>query len=87
LWIVPAKVDGTWKTPQGELTLKQTFQMLTGTLRSGNVTTPINGKMTGDQISFTAGAAQYSGRVNGEAMAGAVKGGDGGNWNATRAKR
>jgi Methyltransferase domain len=87
LWIVPAKVGGTWKMPQGELTLKQTFQMLTGTLRSGNVTTPINGKMTGDQISFTAGAVQYSGRVNGEAMAGTVKGGDGGNWNATRAKK
>src|SRR3954453_19789883 len=32
LWIVPAKVDGTWKMPQGELTLKQTFQMVTGTL-------------------------------------------------------
>src|SRR6201988_4220426 len=27
LWIVPAKVDGTWQLPQGELTLKQTFQM------------------------------------------------------------
>ena len=26
LWIVPAKVEGTWKMPQGELTLKQQFQ-------------------------------------------------------------
>jgi hypothetical protein len=87
LWIVPAKVAGTWKLPQGELTLKQTFQMVTGALRSGNVTTPINGKMAGDQISFTAGAAQYSGRVNGDAMAGTVKGGNSGNWSATRAKK
>src|SRR4029078_2489076 len=31
LWIVPAKVQGTWKTPQGNLTLTQTFQMLSGT--------------------------------------------------------
>src|SRR6187551_797972 len=23
LWIVPAKVDGNWKTPQGDLTIKQ----------------------------------------------------------------
>ena len=23
LWIVPAKVEGTWQLPQGELTLKQ----------------------------------------------------------------
>ena len=32
LWIVPAKVQGTWKTPQGNLTLTQEFQMLTGNL-------------------------------------------------------
>ena len=36
LWIVPAKVDGTWQLPQGELTLKQTFQMVSGTLKTGN---------------------------------------------------
>ena len=31
LWIVPAKVNGTWKLPQGDLTLKQTFQTISGT--------------------------------------------------------
>src|SRR5688500_13084308 len=30
-WIVPAKVEGTWQTEKGPLTLKQTFQMLSGT--------------------------------------------------------
>ena len=45
-----------WKLTQGELNLKQTFQMISGTLRNGNVTTPISGKLNGDQISFTAGA-------------------------------
>ena len=35
LWIVPAKVEGKWKLPDGELTLKQTFQNVTGTLGSG----------------------------------------------------
>ena len=85
LWIVPAKVGGTWKLPQGELNLKQTFQMITGTLRNGNVTTPISGKLNGDQISFTAGAAQYTGRVNGNAIEGTVKGGSDGKWSATRA--
>ena len=34
LWIVPAKVAGTHKIPQGELTLKQQYQMLSGTLRT-----------------------------------------------------
>src|SRR5882724_8816255 len=59
LWIVPAKVEGTWKTPQGELTIKQTFQMISGTLKNGTVVTPINGKLNGSQISFAAGGIQY----------------------------
>ena len=83
LWIVPAKVDGTWKLPQGELTIKQTFQMISGTLKSGSGSNAINGKMNGDQISFSAGGIQYSGRVNGNAME--VSGG-GNKLNATRGK-
>jgi SAM-dependent methyltransferase len=86
LWIVPAKVGGTWKMPQGELTLKQNFQMISGALRSGNVATAItNGKLNGDQISFTAGKAQYTGRLNGNTMEGTVKGGSDDKWSATRA--
>jgi SAM-dependent methyltransferase len=84
LWIVPAKVDGTWKTPQGDLTLKQTFQMVSGTLKNGNVVTPISGKLNGDQISFTAGSAQYAGHVNGNTIDGTVKGGSNGKWTASR---
>ena len=84
LWIVPAKVEGTWQLPQGELALKQTFQMVAGTLKSGNVSTPItNGKLNGDQISFTAGANQYTGRVNGNVMEGSIS--SGGSWKASRA--
>src|SRR5437879_2562336 len=41
LWIVPARVAGTWKVPQGELALKQEFQMLTGTLRTEGRALPI----------------------------------------------
>lgn len=89
LWIVPAKVEGTWRLAQGELTLKQTFQMISGTLRSGGKSRPIvNGRLRGDQISFSAGGAQYSGRVNGEAIEGSVKsGGSSGNWRAARTAR
>jgi len=82
LWIVPAKVAGTWTLPQGELTLKQTFQNITGTLKSGGVETPVNGKLNGEQISFTAGAAEYSGRVTGNSIEGVVK--NGAKWTATR---
>ena len=50
LWIVPAKVNGTWKTANGELTLKQTFQMISGTLKSGDVIAPVNGRLYGEQL-------------------------------------
>lgn len=84
LWIVPAKVDGTWQIPQGELSLKQTFQMLSGTIKTGNSVAQIsNGKMNGDQIVFTAGGNQYIGRVNGNVIEG--KSGSG-SWKATRTK-
>src|ERR671918_1798062 len=85
LWIVPAKVGGTWKLPDGELTLKQTFQMLSGTLGSANNSTPVNGKMNGDQISFTAGGTQYTGRLSGNAIQGTVKSGaSDSKWSAAR---
>jgi len=87
LWIVPAKVEGTWQLPQGELTLKQLFQMVAGTLKTGGNTLTVNGKLRGDQISFTAGGAQYTGRVNGSAIEGSVKGGSSGNWKATRSAK
>jgi hypothetical protein len=80
-------VDGTWKIPQGELTLKQSFQMISGTLKSGNVAAPIaNGRLKGDQISFTASGAQYTGRVSGNTIEGTVKSsGAETNWTASRA--
>ena len=71
LWIVPAKVQGTWKTPQGNLTLTQEFQTLTGNL---NGTAISGGKMNGEQISFTAGGTSYNGRVN--AAGNAISGGN-----------
>ena len=65
LWIVPARVGGTWRTPKGDLTLTQKFQIVSGTL--GNE--PIeNGRLRGDEISFTVGATAYRGRVDGPRM-------------------
>lgn len=73
-WIVPAKVEGTWKLPQGELVLRQKYQMLTGTLTIGNASVAIgNGRMTGDRIGFSANGADYSGRVTGDAIEGNLR--------------
>ena len=82
LWIVPAKVAGSWRLPQGELTIKQTFQNISGTLKSGGSETSITGKLNGDQISFSAGGTQYSGRVSGNSIEGLA---GGSKWSATRA--
>lgn len=90
LWIVPAKVAGTWRLPDGELVLQQEFQVLTGTLTRGGKTVPVSeGRMKGTEISFTAGPVRYTGRVETSAMSGTTastgtSGGAGGAaWNAT----
>ena len=87
LYIVPAKIAGTWRLPQGELALTQSFQMISGTLNAGGRSLPIeNGRLRGNQIEFTAGGTSYTGRVNGDAMKGDVKGGAKRNWTATRVR-
>ena len=85
-WIVPAKVEGTWILPQGELTLKQSFQTFSGTLHSGANTVPVtNGKLSGDLINFNAGNVKYTGRVSGSTMGGIYEsGGITTKWNATK---
>jgi len=86
LWIVPAKVKGTWKLAQGELTLKQTFQTFSGTLKTGGKTVSVtDGRLKGDQITFSAGGANYSGRVAGSTMEGTLQSMvSTGKWRATR---
>ena len=86
LWIVPARVEGDWKSGQGELVLKQDFQRISGTLKSGNVSAPISrGRLSGDQIHFMAGGAEYRGRVNGNEIEGTVKSsGKSSAWKASR---
>jgi len=68
LWIVPAKVAGSYKTSQGDVTLKQEFQMLSGTLTTGGKTLALEGKVRGESISFTAGGKKYEGRLNGKKL-------------------
>jgi SAM-dependent methyltransferase len=74
LWIVPARVEGKWKSGQGELVLTQDFQKISGTFKSGSVSAPLSrGSLNGDHIYFMAGGAEYRGRVNGNAIEGTVK--------------
>ena len=79
LWIVPAKVEGSWQLPQGTLALKQQFQMLSGTL---GATTISEGRLRGEEIEFTVGSVKYTGRVDGRTIRGTTS--DGKPWTATR---
>ena len=63
-WIVPAKVAGTWNTPNGALTLTQTFQMLSGTLG----TQAVQGRLNGNEISLTTGNQKWTGMVDGNTI-------------------
>jgi hypothetical protein len=87
-WIVPAKAGGTWTFPNGELTITQTFQMLAGTMRIGDKSAPVSdGRLRGEQISFTVGGVTYMGKVNGTSMSGtAATGSNTTPWTATHVK-
>ncbi len=88
LWIVPAKVEGAWKLAHGELTLTQQYQTIAGTLRMADKTLAISsGKLDGENISFSVGGVQYSGRVRGDTMDGAMAvGATRSPWSAARAR-
>jgi SAM-dependent methyltransferase len=88
LWIVPAKVDGTWRVTGGELRLEQKAQTFSGGLSSGSTTSPVEkGRLRGDEISFVVGASEYTGRVAGDTIEGVVTaGGSSQPWRATRVR-
>jgi SAM-dependent methyltransferase len=82
LWIVPAKVEGQWRMPEGRLTLTQKYQMLSGSLERDGKSAPITeGRLRGEAITFTAGGVHYAGRVHGNVMEGTFNGGA---WSASR---
>lgn len=73
LWIVPAKVEGTWKFPNGEIIFTQKFQMLQGTFKNGTKTSPIqDGRLRGNEITFKINGDIYSGQVQDNTILGTV---------------
>jgi SAM-dependent methyltransferase len=82
-WVVPAKVAGNWSFEDGQLSLTQTYQMLSGAFtHNGNEHAITDAKMDGTGISFTAGGTRYTGSVSGESMTVSTESGT--NWTATR---
>ena len=69
LWYVPAKVGGTWQTPQGALTLTQEYQRFSGS----QGTTPVaEGRINGEQVTFMLGQNRVTAVVKGSVMEGTV---------------
>ena len=85
LYYVPARVEGTWQTPQGPLTLTQKYQTFTGTLGSASIE---NGRVRGTEVTFTVAGTPYTARVTGDAMTGTSKAsGTETAWKATRSAK
>lgn len=83
-WIVPAKVAGVWRwsVPDGsetrhyELALSQQFQMISGTLRSGDQEVAIEkSNLEGDRISVVF-SAELGGSVSEHRLVGNINGDD-----------
>ena len=73
LWIVPAKVFGTWTMPNGTLTLTQEYQMVQGTATIGGQKHEVTrGRLRGEEITFIAGGLTYKGKVSGNRITGTV---------------
>jgi SAM-dependent methyltransferase len=96
LWIVPAKVNGTWRILSGsdvwDATLEQRYQVVEGSIRLGALNAGLREtRLVGDRISFAfvdnSGVRRdFVGRVDGRSMEGAVRaeGGQETRWTATR---
>ncbi len=78
LYIVPAPVAGHWQLQDGELQLEQQFQSFNGTYTVNGASSLVtDGRLRGDEISFTAGGREYRGKVSADTMSGA-------GWSAKR---
>jgi hypothetical protein len=95
LWIVPAKVAGTWKIDAGsrayEAVFTQQFQNIGGSTKADNKVVQFsNGKLKGETITFSITddanvRRDFTGRVNGTRIEGTMKTGTAeSKWTATR---
>ena len=84
LYIVPARAAGAWRAADGDLVLNQEFQYVWGTYEQNGISLPVEeGRLRGDEISFTVNRVEYAARLKGDAMEGVAKGRETRAWRAT----
>jgi hypothetical protein len=86
LWIVPAKIAGTWAMANGTMTLTQQYQAVQGSLTiAGQSQTVVMGRLKGEELTFSAGGLSYKGIAKGNTITGTVTTPNGEQpWTATR---
>ena len=96
-WVVPAKVEGAWRIQNGgkdfSVQFNQSFQQVTGTATiDGKSISVTDGKLRGNQISFTIGSGTdktgtFNGRIEGDTIkpAAGSDSADAGDWEGKRA--
>jgi SAM-dependent methyltransferase len=73
LWVVPAKVAGTWTMANGSFTLTQEYQAVQGAVTTGGQThTVVMGRLLGEEITFMAGGQTYKGKATGNTIEGTI---------------
>jgi hypothetical protein len=73
LWIVPAKVAGSWTMGNGSMTLTQDYQMIQGSVTTGGQTHTLSmGRLLGDEITFIANGMTHKGKVSGNTIEGTI---------------
>lgn len=75
LFVIPAKIAGTWRTTNGQVELTQTFQMVKGTYTDADGRQlPAEGRLLGNKLMLTVGDTKYEGVVDGDTITGAAEG-------------
>ena len=73
LWIVPAKIAGTWTMPNGSMTLTQDYQAVQGTITiGGQAQNVVMGRLKGEEVAFAAGGVTYKGIAKGNTITGSM---------------
>ena len=73
MWVVPAKVEGTWQLENNQLLINQEFQMIYGYFVNNGKEIPVtDGRLSGNEITFKIKGDLYTGIVEGNKMSGTV---------------
>jgi hypothetical protein len=72
LFIVPAKVEGSWRMAGGTLSLTQRYQVVEGTFTpASGQPKPVSGRLRGRDLTVTIDGVAHEGIVNGDTINGA----------------